>query len=99
MVLKEKVVKTYLIETYVDGQLKEYPLEPHAVQQLANQLLNVNNDWRISAILGRKIDAIKTFRELTGAGLKEAKDCVENFCRLTSTEEAARLLRDYKAGF
>ena len=30
---------------------------------------------------GRKIEAIKTYRERTGAGLKEAKDAVEEIAR------------------
>ncbi|MET7854146.1 ribosomal protein L7/L12 [Streptomyces avermitilis] len=34
---------------------------------------------RVGALLrdGRKFEAIKTYRELTGAGLKEAKEAVE----------------------
>ena len=31
---------------------------------------------------GKKIEAIKRFRERTGAGLKEAKDAVERFAAL-----------------
>jgi ribosomal protein L7/L12 len=36
-------------------------------------------DWRIRADIGRgnKIEAIKLYRELTGAGLKESKDVIE----------------------
>jgi ribosomal protein L7/L12 len=36
-------------------------------------------DWRIRADIGRgnKIQAIKLYRELTGVGLKEAKDVIE----------------------
>ncbi|HEY0455112.1 MAG TPA: ribosomal protein L7/L12 [Verrucomicrobiae bacterium] len=30
------------------------------------------------ALAGKKIEAIKLYRELTGAGLKEAKDAVES---------------------
>lgn len=29
---------------------------------------------------GRKVEAIKALRELTGSGLKEAKDAVEEYC-------------------
>lgn len=40
-------------------------------------------DWQIRADIGRgnKIEAIKRYRELTGAGLKEAKDAVEYIAR------------------
>jgi len=36
-------------------------------------------DWRIRADIGRgnKIEAIKRYQELTGAGLKESKDVIE----------------------
>ena len=40
---------------------------------------NVIEDPRLVELLqsGKKIEAIKLYRELTGAGLKEAKDAVE----------------------
>jgi len=40
-------------------------------------------DGRVVALLrdGRKIEAIKLYRDLTGAGLKEAKDAVESLER------------------
>lgn len=41
--------------------------------------VDVAEDWQIRADIGRgnKIEAIKRYRELTGVGLKEAKDAVE----------------------
>jgi ribosomal protein L7/L12 len=39
--------------------------------------LAVDQDVVLLARAGRKIEAIKRYRELTGVGLKEAKDAVE----------------------
>jgi hypothetical protein len=36
-------------------------------------------EWQKAALHGDKIPAIKLYREQTGAGLKEAKDAVENW--------------------
>ncbi|MBB5894639.1 ribosomal protein L7/L12 [Kutzneria kofuensis] len=44
---------------------------------LAGPDLAVDQDVVALARAGRKIEAIKRYRELTGVGLKEAKDAVE----------------------
>ena len=41
---------------------------------------------------GHKIEAIRRYREETGAGLKEAKDAVEAWERSSAAEEEARLM-------
>jgi large subunit ribosomal protein L7/L12 len=49
-------------------------------------------DGRVLALMGegRKIEAIKLYRDLTGAGLKEAKDAVEALERGGTRPEAHR---------
>ena len=42
---------------------------------------------------GRKIEAIKRYRELTGVGLKEAKDAVEAMDRATTLPPKSSVLR------
>lgn len=37
------------------------------------------NDWKVKARADRKVDAIRAFRDRTGAGLREAKDVVEEY--------------------
>ena len=39
------------------------------------------NEWQKLALDGSKIEAIKVYREQTGAGLAEAKDAVEAWTR------------------
>lgn len=55
-------------------------------------------DWRVLALTGRKIDAIRRFRELTDAGVLEAKDAVLEFARLSELEEA-KLFTAYHEDF
>lgn len=40
---------------------------------------DVNNLLRLMAAKEQKIDAIKAYRQITNAGLKEAKDAVERY--------------------
>jgi ribosomal protein L7/L12 len=49
-------------------------------------------DWRIRADIGRgnKIEAIKLYRELTGAGLKESKDVIEYLAKNPDAWEAKK---------
>jgi ribosomal protein L7/L12 len=50
------------------------PVSPNYVSmQLVNELLAVMN------VDGKKIEAIKAYRALTGEGLREAKDAVERY--------------------
>lgn len=51
--------------------------------QMARRPLTVEEQQRVMAEvrMGRKIQAIKLYRELTGAGLKEAKDTVDDWER------------------
>ena len=48
-----------------------------------------NIEWKRHAREGRKVDAIKSFRVLTGAGLKPAKDVVEEYCIVNQRRAAA----------
>lgn len=45
-------------------------------------------DWKVKARAGRKVEAIKSLRELTGSGLKEAKDAVEEYCAYSQRYDA-----------
>lgn len=54
---------------------------------------NIKNDtpqtlWKVNARDGRKVEAIKALRTLTGSGLKEAKDAVEEYCAYSQRYDA-----------
>ena len=55
------------------------------------------DDISQSIIQGRKIDAIKAFREATGLGLKDAKDEVEKITR-DLAKEHPELLKNQSKG-
>ena len=67
--LRERVRR---LEQRVDALLRHFGLAelPHEPQQALGEVLALKRE-------GRLIDAIKRYRELTGVGLKEAKDYVD----------------------
>lgn len=54
--------------------------EVNKIDIAEGKVVATNIKWKLEALQGRKIDAIKAYREQTGVGLKEAKDIVELFC-------------------
>jgi len=75
---------TYVFRTQ-DG--KEFPLNDLDIADLKRELeVSPIQDWRILAMSGKKIDAIRRVREITKAGLKEAKDAVERYTAIGGTE-------------
>lgn len=63
----------------IELRIKEL-IEPNAVQPLAVPKVNLQPMFE-AMCNGRKIEAIKAYRELTGEGLKEAKDAIESIMR------------------
>jgi ribosomal protein L7/L12 len=61
------------------AQCKAELSPPEKVDDVSTSGLSQSLDGRVLALVreGRKIEAIKLYRNVTGAGLKEAKDAVE----------------------
>lgn len=59
----------------------EYLLSDEEVNDFRKQLLPSMPyyDWRISALMGEQVAAIKKLRELTGCGLRDAKVLLERY--------------------
>lgn len=87
MQITQKNVFVLKLKADDDEITRDYTLSEHDLVQLKNHLMP-SDDWRVSALRGMKIDAIKRVREHTGAGLKEAKDMVERFCAASASGAA-----------
>lgn len=79
---------------------RDIPLSDYDVDQLRRELVAAELDWRVQALRGLKIDAIKIVRGELSLGLKEAKDIVELFCaeRGNRQDEARALLARVDGG-
>lgn len=64
------------------GRAKPSPEQPAPRASLSTSAPEAARDPEVLAALaaGQKILAIKRYRELTGVGLKEAKDAVDRLC-------------------
>lgn len=76
--LEKRVFALWRIDAKIDLLLKHAGIEYDPYKNLPEGV--------VSALrLGQKISAIKSYREATGVGLKEAKDFVEEIQRQTGT--------------
>lgn len=91
--LVKKTVYAFRLKNGTEVDLDEYE-----VNQIRQELLAMD-DWRVAACRGMLIDAIKRVRQITGSGLKEAKDAVEAFRRENENVAAFRYINEGKAEY
>ena len=72
--IEQRVAKLYSVDAKLDLLLSHSGLEYDPYKNLPDAVVNALQG-------GRKIEAIKRYREATGIGLKEAKDFIEDVQR------------------